>query len=107
MIGVLDDERVIFEASSGAKQEDLQHIYGDTLKNLETSTAIIILKACKLHNARFSALTRYKPICVHSIKRILTLSVLYITKDKMFVFEEQPTATIPLGTKNATIGTKF
>ncbi|ORE02256.1 hypothetical protein BCV72DRAFT_170656, partial [Rhizopus microsporus var. microsporus] len=79
------------------KQENVQHTSGDTLKNLEASTAIIILKACKLHNARFSTLTRYKATCVHSIKRILTLSVLYIMKGKVFAFKEQRTAPYPFG----------
>ena len=60
--GIMDDERVIFEASSGPRRKDLQHTYGDTLKNMEALTSIIMLKAYKLSNARFSTLTRYKSI---------------------------------------------
>ncbi|KAI9499065.1 hypothetical protein BDB00DRAFT_754183 [Zychaea mexicana] len=96
-IGIMDDERVIFEASSGPRREDVQHTYGDTLKNMEALTSIILLKAYKLSNARFSTLTRYKSICIHSIKRTLTLSIMSITNDKKFVFEEQRRATVPVG----------
>ncbi|KAG2218136.1 hypothetical protein INT45_000434, partial [Circinella minor] len=95
--GIMDDERVIFEASSGPRWEDVQHTYGDTLKNIEALTLIIFLKAYKFSNARFSTLTRYKSVCIHSIKRTLTLSVMSITDDKKFVFEEQRGATVPVG----------
>ncbi|KAI7858043.1 hypothetical protein BDC45DRAFT_434756, partial [Circinella umbellata] len=96
-IGIMDDERIIFESSSGPRQEDVQHTYGDTLKNIEALTSIICLKAYKLENARYSTLTCYKSICIHSIKRTLTLSVLKITEDKKFLYEELRTATIPIG----------
>ena len=78
---IMDDEQVIFEALSGPRQEDVQHTYGDTLKNMEALTSIIFLKAYKLPNECFSTLTRYKSICIHSIKRTLTLSVMSVIND--------------------------
>ena len=45
-----------------------------------------------------SQLTRYKLICIYnSTKRTLTLSVMSITDDKKFGFEEQRSANVPVG----------
>ncbi|KAI7849391.1 hypothetical protein BDC45DRAFT_448782 [Circinella umbellata] len=105
--GIMDDGRVIFKASSEPRWEDVQHTYGDTLKNIEALTSIIFLKAYKFSNTRFSTLTHYKSICIHSIKQTLTLSVMSITDDKKFVFEEQKSALSLLDIKNAIIGMRF
>ncbi|ORZ01370.1 hypothetical protein BCR43DRAFT_486825 [Syncephalastrum racemosum] len=62
-------------SQSFAIQEDIQHTYGDTLKNIEALTSIIFLKAYKFPNARFSILARYKAVSIHVIKRTLILSL--------------------------------
>lgn len=45
--GFLDDERIIFEASSGGMDEDSSHIYGDSLKLIETMTSVPLTKAAQ------------------------------------------------------------
>ncbi|KAI8148928.1 hypothetical protein BJV82DRAFT_663274 [Fennellomyces sp. T-0311] len=54
-------------------------------------------KSARILNASFSTLTRFKALYIHSIRHILTLSVLYVTLSKGFVLEGQRTALIPLG----------
>lgn len=95
-VGLLDDERVIVEVSSGALTENIQHTLGDSLKLLESLTCIIVLKASKFSNAKFTTLQRYKAIGIHVIKRTITMSVLAINDDKKFVLEERRAANVPI-----------
>lgn len=50
LAGILDDERILVECSSGGREENLQHTYGDSLKVLESLTApIFLLFDCIYH----------------------------------------------------------
>lgn len=92
----MDDERVVFEASSGGANEDQSHTQDDALKLIRILTSILVLKAYDLKNARFETFVKYMAISIQVIKRKITLSVLSMDKDKKFVFEERHSATIPI-----------
>ncbi|KAI7848979.1 hypothetical protein BDC45DRAFT_561173 [Circinella umbellata] len=96
LIGHMDDERIVIEASSGGYEENQEHTEDDALKLLKTLTSIIVLKAYDLKNARFKTFTKFKVISIQVIKRKLTLSVLYMGDDKKFIFEERRSGTIPV-----------
>ena len=96
LVGHMDDERVVFEASSGGVSEDQSHAQDDALKLIKILTSILVLKAYDLKNARFETFKNYIAISVQVIKRKMTLSVLSMDKEKKFVFEERRSATIPI-----------
>ncbi|CEG72970.1 hypothetical protein RMATCC62417_08442 [Rhizopus microsporus] len=96
LVGHMDDERVVFEASSGGANEDQSHTQDDALKLIRILTSILVLKAYDLKNARFETFVKYMAISIQVIKRKITLSVLSMDKDKKFVFEERRSATIPI-----------
>ncbi|KAG1135202.1 hypothetical protein G6F37_013026 [Rhizopus arrhizus] len=78
----MDDERVVFEASSGGANEDQNHTQDDALKLIRILTSILVLKAYDLKNARFETFIKYMAISIQVIKRKITLSVLSMDKDK-------------------------
>lgn len=92
----MDDEHVVFEASSGGANEDQNHTQGDAVKLIRILTSILVLKTYVLKNARFETFIKYMAISIQVIKRKITMSVLSIDKDKKFVFEERRSATIPI-----------
>ncbi|KAI8080393.1 hypothetical protein BDF21DRAFT_339990, partial [Thamnidium elegans] len=96
LVGHMDDERVVFEASSGGASEDQNHTQDDAVKLIRILTSIIILKGYDLKNARFETFMKYMAISIQVIKRNITLSVLSMNKDKKFVFEERRSAAIPI-----------
>ncbi|KAJ8651897.1 hypothetical protein O0I10_012542 [Lichtheimia ornata] len=54
--GILDDERILVECSSGGLEENLQHTYGDSLKILELRTT----KRC--HPSQFSEIAEWMSV---------------------------------------------
>ncbi|KAI8881651.1 hypothetical protein K501DRAFT_188456, partial [Backusella circina FSU 941] len=96
LVGHMDDERVVFEASSGGADEDQSHTQDDALKSIRILTSILVLKAYHLEYAGFETFVKYMAISIQVIKRRITLSVLSMDKDKKFVFEERRSATIPI-----------
>lgn len=53
LVGHMDDERVVFEASSGGANEDINHTQDDAMKLVRILTLFLVLKAYDLKNARF------------------------------------------------------
>ena len=62
----MDDERIVFEASLGAANEDQGHIQDATLKLLRILTFILVLKAYDLKNVWY--LTKIIHLRNHEIK---------------------------------------
>ncbi|EPB89869.1 hypothetical protein HMPREF1544_03252 [Mucor circinelloides 1006PhL] len=60
LTGHMDDERVVFEASSGVANEHQKHTQGDALKLIRILTSVLVLKAYDLKNARFETFAKYK-----------------------------------------------
>ncbi|KAI8336410.1 hypothetical protein EDC96DRAFT_548069 [Choanephora cucurbitarum] len=89
LVGHMDDERVVFEASSGGVSEDQSRTQDDALKWIKVLTSILVLKAYDLKNAWFETFKNYIAISVQVIKRKTTLSVLSMDKEKKFVFEKR------------------
>ncbi|KAI7857666.1 hypothetical protein BDC45DRAFT_19207 [Circinella umbellata] len=96
LVGHMDDERVVIEASSGGENENMNHTQDDALKLIKALTSIVILKAYQMKNARFETYNKFKAISIQVIKRKLTLSVLSMAPNKKFVFDERRSATIPI-----------
>lgn len=88
----MDDECVVFEASSGGANEDQSYTQDDAFKLIRILTSILVLKAYDLKNARFDTFVKYMTIIIQIIKWKITLSVLLMDKDKKFVFEERRSA---------------
>lgn len=98
--GVMDEERIVIECSSGGREDNIQHTYGDSLKLTKTLTAMLLLKAYKRPNATYKSFRRSKTIEIQCIKRALTLFVLYMDEEKKLVVKERRSATIPISLKS-------
>ncbi|KAG1472058.1 hypothetical protein G6F56_001761 [Rhizopus delemar] len=77
LVGHMDDECVVFEASSGGANEDQSYTQDDAFKLIRILTSILVLKAYDLKNARFDTFVKYMTIIIQIIKWKITLSERY------------------------------
>ncbi|KAI7876626.1 uncharacterized protein EV154DRAFT_486438 [Mucor mucedo] len=75
--GVVDEERIVVECSSGGHEENIQHTYDDSLRLTKSLTAMLVLKAYKRPNASYKPFCKLKTIGIQCIKRTLTLFIYY------------------------------
>ncbi|KAI9341322.1 hypothetical protein BD770DRAFT_330225 [Pilaira anomala] len=94
--GVVDEERIVVECSSGGREENIQHTYGDSLKLTKSLTAMLVLKAYKRSNASYKTFCKFKTIGIQCIKRTLTLFILFMDEEKKLVVEEKRSANVPI-----------
>ncbi|KAG1456047.1 hypothetical protein G6F46_000083 [Rhizopus delemar] len=90
--GIVDEERIMVECSSGGREENVEHTYDDSLKLVKSLTAMLVLKAYKRSNANYKTFCKFKIIGIQCIKRMLTLFVLSMNEQKKLVLEEKRSA---------------
>ncbi|KAG1441747.1 hypothetical protein G6F56_011350 [Rhizopus delemar] len=90
------EERIVVECSSGGREENIQHTYGDSLKLTKSLTAMLVLKAYKRSNASYKTFCKFKTIGIQCIKRTLTLFILFMDEEKKLVVEEKRSANVPI-----------
>lgn len=92
--GVVDEERIMVECSSGGREENIEHIYDDILKLVKSLTAMFVLKAYKRSNVNYKTFCKFKTIGIQCIKRMLTLFVLSMNEQKKLVLEEKRSTNV-------------
>ncbi|KAI9488091.1 hypothetical protein BDB00DRAFT_849955 [Zychaea mexicana] len=95
-VDVLDEERIMIECSSGGREENIQHTYGDSLKLVESLTSMLVLKAYRRCNANFETFIKFKTVGIQCVKRTLTLFILSMNEQKKLVVEERRSANVPI-----------
>ncbi|KAI8095613.1 hypothetical protein BDF21DRAFT_330146 [Thamnidium elegans] len=94
--GIVGEERIAIECSSGGREENIQHTYGDSLKLTKSLTTMLVLKAYKRSNASYKTFCKFKTIDIQCIKRTLTLFILFMDEEKKLVVEEKRSANMPI-----------
>lgn len=79
--GVVDEEWIVVECSSGGHEENIQHTYGDSLRLVKSLIGMLVLKAYKRSNASYKTFCKFKTIEIQCIKRTLTLVILFMDEE--------------------------
>lgn len=89
------EERLLFEASSGGLEEDLNHTLGDSLKLLENLTAIVNTYRSKYLNSNRTTFSKLKVFGIQCIKTTITIVSVSAPGDGKFLYQTPRTSQIP------------